>query len=286
MALATRSDLRNVAIVAHVDHGKTTLVDAMLRQTNSFAEHAHLEERAMDSNDLEREKGITILAKNTAISYKGKHATARPGHDQRHRHSRPRRLRRRGRARAFDGRRRRAARGRLRGSVAADPLRAAQGARGEAAGGAAGQQDGPAGCPHRRGRLGEPGPAARPRERHARRRCVHGRGPRPRRGARRAGRLRLGPQRRRELEQARERRSCPTTTISSRCSRRSSRTSRLRPTTTRRRCRRGSPTSIRARSSAASRCCASSTARSRRARRSPGSSTTAACTTCASPNCS
>ncbi|MFZ4894103.1 translational GTPase TypA [Plantibacter sp. Mn2098] len=78
MALATRTDLRNVAIVAHVDHGKTTLVDAMLRQTNSFAEHAHLEERAMDSNELEREKGITILAKNTAISYKGKHATEGP----------------------------------------------------------------------------------------------------------------------------------------------------------------------------------------------------------------
>jgi GTP-binding protein len=78
MATATRSDLRNVAIVAHVDHGKTTLVDAMLRQTNSFAEHAHLEERAMDSNDLEREKGITILAKNTAISYKGIHATNGP----------------------------------------------------------------------------------------------------------------------------------------------------------------------------------------------------------------
>ena len=64
-----------MAIVAHVDHGKTTLVDAMLRQTDSFAAHAHLEERAMDSNDLEREKGITILAKNTAIPYKGKHAT-------------------------------------------------------------------------------------------------------------------------------------------------------------------------------------------------------------------
>jgi GTP-binding protein len=75
MAIATRSDLRNVAIVAHVDHGKTTLVDAMLRQTNSFAAHAHLEERAMDSNDLEREKGITILAKNTAVQYAGVHAT-------------------------------------------------------------------------------------------------------------------------------------------------------------------------------------------------------------------
>ncbi|CAN5433330.1 translational GTPase TypA [soil metagenome] len=75
MAIATRSDLRNVAIVAHVDHGKTTLVDAMLRQTNSFGEHAHVDERAMDSNDLEREKGITILAKNTAVTYKGIHAT-------------------------------------------------------------------------------------------------------------------------------------------------------------------------------------------------------------------
>jgi GTP-binding protein len=76
MATATRSDLRNVAIVAHVDHGKTTLVDAMLRQTNSFGEHAHVDERAMDSNDLEREKGITILAKNTAVTYKGIHAAA------------------------------------------------------------------------------------------------------------------------------------------------------------------------------------------------------------------
>ncbi|MFE6995381.1 translational GTPase TypA [Microbacterium sp. NPDC057659] len=73
MAHALRPDLRNVAIVAHVDHGKTTLVDAMLRQTGSFGEHAHVEERAMDSNDLEREKGITILAKNTAITYNGAH---------------------------------------------------------------------------------------------------------------------------------------------------------------------------------------------------------------------
>src|SRR4051812_32417393 len=78
MSEARRSDLRNVAIVAHVDHGKTTLVDAMLRQTNSFGEHAHVDERAMDSNDLEREKGITILAKNTAVTYKGIHATEGP----------------------------------------------------------------------------------------------------------------------------------------------------------------------------------------------------------------
>ncbi len=68
---ATRSDLRNVAIVAHVDHGKTTLVDAMLRQTNSFASHGEVAERVMDSGDLEREKGITILAKNTTVFYDG-----------------------------------------------------------------------------------------------------------------------------------------------------------------------------------------------------------------------
>ena len=74
MARALRPDLRNVAIVAHVDHGKTTLVDAMLRQTGSFGSHEHMEERAMDSNDLEREKGITILAKNTAITYTGVHS--------------------------------------------------------------------------------------------------------------------------------------------------------------------------------------------------------------------
>ncbi|MFL6098377.1 MAG: translational GTPase TypA [Actinomycetales bacterium] len=69
--MQTREDLRNVAIVAHVDHGKTTLVDAMLWQTGAFGEHAHVQERAMDSGDLEREKGITILAKNTAVRYAG-----------------------------------------------------------------------------------------------------------------------------------------------------------------------------------------------------------------------
>ena len=68
---ATRGDIRNVAIVAHVDHGKTTLVDKMLWQGGAFGEHQHVDERAMDSGDLEREKGITILAKNTAIHYNG-----------------------------------------------------------------------------------------------------------------------------------------------------------------------------------------------------------------------
>lgn len=66
-----REDLRNVAIIAHVDHGKTTLVDAMLKQSNTFRDNQAVEDRVMDSNALERERGITILAKNTAIHYKG-----------------------------------------------------------------------------------------------------------------------------------------------------------------------------------------------------------------------
>ena len=73
---AVRGDLRNVAIVAHVDHGKTTLVDAMLWQSGAFGAHDHVDERAMDSGDLEREKGITILAKNTAVRYLGPAAAA------------------------------------------------------------------------------------------------------------------------------------------------------------------------------------------------------------------
>jgi GTP-binding protein len=72
---ARRNDLRNVAIVAHVDHGKTTLVDAMLWQSGAFGDHQHVDERAMDSGDLEREKGITILAKNTAVRYAGAAST-------------------------------------------------------------------------------------------------------------------------------------------------------------------------------------------------------------------
>src|ERR1043166_9656025 len=68
--MALRSDLRNVAIIAHVDHGKTTLVDAMLWQSGAFRENADVDDRVMDSMDLEREKGITILAKNTAIRHR------------------------------------------------------------------------------------------------------------------------------------------------------------------------------------------------------------------------
>src|SRR5574341_2051652 len=65
-----RSDIRNIAIIAHVDHGKTTLVDAMLKQSHIFRDNQGVMERVMDSNPLERERGITILAKNTAVTYK------------------------------------------------------------------------------------------------------------------------------------------------------------------------------------------------------------------------
>ncbi len=71
MATQTRDDIRNVAIVAHVDHGKTTLVDAMLWQSGAFRANESVNERVMDSGDLEREKGITILAKNTAVIHGG-----------------------------------------------------------------------------------------------------------------------------------------------------------------------------------------------------------------------
>src|ERR1700752_2836086 len=74
--------LRNIAIIAHVDHGKTTLVDKLLQQAGTFAAHQHLVERVMDSNDIERERGITILAKNTAVDYQGVHINIvdTPGH--------------------------------------------------------------------------------------------------------------------------------------------------------------------------------------------------------------
>ena len=67
--MSTRKDIKNIAIIAHVDHGKTTLVDEMLRQSGTFRQNEVVEERVMDSNDLERERGITIMSKNTSIHY-------------------------------------------------------------------------------------------------------------------------------------------------------------------------------------------------------------------------
>ncbi len=80
--LKIREDIRNIAIIAHVDHGKTTLVDVLLKQSGTFRTNEHVEERAMDSGDIERERGITILAKNTAIQYKDKRINIldTPGH--------------------------------------------------------------------------------------------------------------------------------------------------------------------------------------------------------------
>ena len=79
---ALRENRRNLAIIAHVDHGKTTLVDKLLQQSGTFAAHEHIQERVMDSNDLERERGITILAKNCAVRYRGTHINIvdTPGH--------------------------------------------------------------------------------------------------------------------------------------------------------------------------------------------------------------
>ncbi len=74
--LTRRPDLRNVAIVAHVDHGKTTLVDGMLWQSGAFRVNQDVNERVMDSMDLERERGITILAKNTAVQYGDSRSTS------------------------------------------------------------------------------------------------------------------------------------------------------------------------------------------------------------------
>ena len=69
--MSNKKDLRNIAIIAHVDHGKTTMVDEMLKQSGTFRENEQVQDRVMDSNDLERERGITILSKNTSVHYKG-----------------------------------------------------------------------------------------------------------------------------------------------------------------------------------------------------------------------
>ena len=113
--------IRNIAIIAHVDHGKTTLVDQMLRQAGAFRANQQVEERVMDSNPLERERGITILAKNTAVRWER-------DQDQHRRHARPRRLRWRGRADPAHGGRRADPGGRGRGADAADPVRPPEGA--------------------------------------------------------------------------------------------------------------------------------------------------------------
>ncbi len=117
-----RADRRNVAIIAHVDHGKTTLVDAMLRQSGAFRANEEVADRVMDSTDLEREKGITILAKNTAVDYGDLtiNIVDTPGHADFGGEV----------ERALDnGGRGAPARGRQRRPPPSDPVRAAQGAR-------------------------------------------------------------------------------------------------------------------------------------------------------------
>src|SRR5471030_2697371 len=110
---------RNIAIIAHVDHGKTTLVDALLHQSGTFRANERVAERAMDNTDLERERGITILAKNTAVHYKDIliNIVDTPGHADFGGEV----------ADAVDGGRRDAAGGRVGRAAAADALRAAQG---------------------------------------------------------------------------------------------------------------------------------------------------------------
>ena len=204
----------------------------------------------MDSMDLEREKGITILAKNTAVRYGDVE-------DQHRRHARPRRLRRRGRARADDGRRRAAARRRERGPAAADPLRAAQGARGAAAGDPRRQQGRPARRADRRGRRRGLRAVPRPRRRREPDRV-------PDRLLQREGRA----GRARQVDELGDR-PAP----AARPAARDDPGADLRARATR--CRRSSPTSTPRPTSAGSRSAASATARSARASRSPGAAPTA-----------
>ena len=248
--MASRSDLRNVAIVAHVDHGKTTLVDAMLWQSGAF--------RAQPGRQRARARLDGPRAREGDHDPRQEHGLPlRRDEDQHRRHAGSCRLRRRGRARADDGRRRAPARRRERGAAAADPLRAAQGARGEAAGDPRRQQGRPAGRADRGGR--ERGLRALPRPR---RRREPDRVPdRLHECARRAA-------------PASSRKRSPTT-----CSRSSSSLLEHDPRAGVRsgatRCRRSSRTSTPPRTSAGSRSRASSTGRSGRASRSPGAAPTA-----------
>ena len=181
MPTRTRDDVRNVAIVAHVDHGKTTLVDAMLRQTGAFRSNQAVVDRVMDSMDLEREKGITILAKQTTVEYGDirLNIVDTPG---------PRRLRRRGRAVAADGRLGAAARRCRRGAAAPDALRAPEGDGAAPAGHRRAQQDRPlrraAGRGARRRSTSCSSTSARPTPRSTSRSCT--RMPRPARRRRRS----------------------------------------------------------------------------------------------------
>ena len=176
MAMA-KLEFRNIAIIAHVDHGKTTLVDKMLRQAGAFRENQVVMERVMDSNPLERERGITILAKNTSIRWHGTKINIidTPGHSDFG--GEVERI-------ASHGERRAARRRRVRRADAADALRAAQGAGARPHADRRDQQDRPA----RRGSDARARRGARPLHRARGRRSA----------ARRAGRVCVGARRRRD----------------------------------------------------------------------------------------
>ncbi len=161
--MQVREDLRNIAIIAHVDHGKTTLADAMLWQSGIFRENEQVVERVMDSMDLEREKGITIMAKNMSIIYKGRE-------DQHRGHPGPRRFRRRGGAHPEPGGWRHAPGGRHRRAAAPDPVCPGQGPGEGPARHRGHQQDRPPGPPHH----GGPGGSLRPVHRSGRHRRAAG----------------------------------------------------------------------------------------------------------------